>query len=280
MYKDSKYQLNIDEFQKTQVLPRYIGKDEYFSKEGTDINDDDCTIADEFYDNEQHIAADLAKREGESTYLFPKNLHFSKIKQIISDRKRSISATVTTSKNKLSQKIKKKEQISDFENVVCKTEVGLPNAGNAKITRVSFTFPAKKKNWNHKLYRKTIGLTLTSDDLSAHKYRTCSTDSCMALGAEVIKRNFQPYAIISPNKNIKNQPNKGVQTELQKFSALLKESSGKISSTTRERHKENHIRIKNIRNTAKISEEASSQILKPKHKRVKVHLFDAINNAY
>ncbi len=66
-------------------------------------DDEDCSIAEEFANDEEHIAVDLARREGEKTYKFPKAVHTPTPKlsakdlcseERVVDRQRSISTMV------------------------------------------------------------------------------------------------------------------------------------------------------------------------------------------
>ena len=239
--------------------------------------DDDCSIAEEFMNDEEHIAADLARREGEKTYKFPKVTHtptpklsLNKMPHLTNDtRQRSISTAAPLQilrplcslkkpqkiivKTPAHSKTLKGVKIVAVKELKTKLETVDERSATISTARISFAAPVKKFP-----EKNTLGATLTAAVLAQQRMRTNSTDTCNFIAPKLVISKELQHAIGSRNSSVTpsakymshhntayiSSTHSRLNTELQfKFSALVSKGLHKFNSTAQPQPKNPHSRI-------------------------------------
>ena len=198
-----------------------------------DMQGEDCSIAEEFNTNEEHISVDLARREVEKTYKLPKLSSTPRPKAgtqglaFLFDRKRSVTfmAAVNTkglfnrgqfNKEPMMKSIKEQQE-EPFREIVGEENVGA-KIRNVKVNRI----PEEKFNPTVSIMPMRLGF---------ERMRTSSIDSYV--GSAIVRKTQKENIASTRNSNVGQVPsNTKMQQELKdRFSVLLNKGPHKFSNT-------------------------------------------------
>ncbi len=233
-----------------------------------DPKDEDCSIAEEFNTGEEHISADLARREGEKTFKLPKLTNTPTSKggrhlDLACDRKRSITTLAAFNTRKLFARANTKPLLVShahppphpdphtglYGRLAAKENQAAPSIphGEGKLLREDHpkkvTFCNKPSN--------PLFIAQRTRPIGLERLRTNSTDSYADYATGILKRKECVYDV----RNVCATPSngscgflKGVQEHhLQKdikdrFSVLLNKGPHKFSNTSQAQPKPPHKR--------------------------------------
>lgn len=227
--------------QSTMKLPKpcQLPTSESSETEPDIFSGEDCSIAEEFNDDEDHISTDLAKREIEKTYKFPKLSNTPRVKNhnqglsFLFDRKRSMTymSTINTKGLFLRGKhgIQKEPFIERTQNTK-QIQVPLQTIAEKVKTqkaRIPPSMPCYERMRTNSI-DSGIGSFITK---IGQKENMCGMS--LATPRKAIKCSLPTRPIIKAAKTMKNIHTNGpLEKQLkEKFSLLLNKGSHKFSNT-------------------------------------------------